>query len=384
MAKKVQAEDGGYYAIKGFVYQIDKTILEILKNPELEISFEQIQDIDFEDVVMQVKYKEKAKYHPSSLKKPITQLFELFQKDRTKKYHLYAYFNDKKEESKNLTLEELNTILGKNSFDDDLKNSFLSAFVFNFSKNFDEHFEAVISKIKTEFFCSSDDEALFTHGVILDHLFRKITSNAKENTQERKSSKTELQGILSNHKSCIFYSAYRDFLTDKKYFSLIKQKYFTWRNIDDFERFIFIELHGSETLEQIKSTVLIVKNKFFCSQNRGIKSGAPFVYFANITDEKLQQVKHVLNEEGHVLKDGHDFLNAEFSLKFLKEHSTKENGVCLKFLNTKEHFLKVFDEKLGKTKEIYQFFLNNPLEIESDNKNIKIQIQNLSDISSIL
>lgn len=384
MAKKVQTEDGGYYAIKGFVYQIDKTILEILKNPQSEISFEQIQDIDFEDVIIQVKYKEQANYYLSSVKKPINQLFELFQQDQTKKYHLYAYFKDQEEGIKSLNLDELNTLLGENSLDETLKNSFLSALSFSFSKNFDEHFEDVISKIKTEFSCSSDDEALFTHGVILDHLFRKITSNAKENTQERKSSKKELQGILSNHKSCIFYSAYRDFLTDKKYFSLIKQKYFTWRNIDDFERFIFIELQGSETLEQIKSAILSIKNKFYCSQNRGIKSGAPFVYFANITDEKLQQVKYTLNEDGYILKDGHDFLNADFSLKFLKEPSTKENGVCLKFLNTEEHFLKVLNEKLGKTKEVYQFFLNTHLEIDSDNKNIKIQIQNLSDISFIL
>ena len=383
MTKKIL--DGGYYAIKGFMYQMDKTILAILDNSQSEISFEQKQDIDFDDDVIQVKYKEGTTYSPSQIKKPVIQLLELFKNDKTKKYYIYCYFRAEPEGPKKITLKELDTILGKdNKFDQNLKNSFISNFILNFSQNFYEHFENVIEKIRTEFSYTSDEEALFAHGVILDHLFRKITSNKDENTPERKCSKTELQSILSNHKSCLFYSAYRDFLTEKKYFSLIKQKYFTWRNIDDFERFIIIELRGNETLEQIKSAVLSVKNKFYCPQNRAIKSGAPYVYFRNIADDKLRQIKHALNEEGYSLKDGHDFLSADFSVKSLKEPSTKENGVCLKFINTKEHFFKMLDEKLGKTKEIYQFFLNNPFEIESDNKNIKIQIQNLSDILSIL
>ena len=137
-------------------------------------------------------------------------------------------------------------------------------------------------------------------------------------------------------------------------------------------------------MEQIKSVVLAVKNKFYCEQTRGIKSGAPFVYLVNIADDKLQKLKHVLNEEGHLLKDGHDFLNADFSSKFLIEPSTKENKVCLKFLNTEDDFLKIFNENLGKTKEVYQFFLSNPFKIESHNKNIKIQIRNISDITFIL
>jgi hypothetical protein len=384
MVKEIKTENGGYYAIKGFVYQMDKTILEILENPESEISFEQKQDINFDDEVIQVKYKEQATYYPSSVKKPIIQLIELFQKDQAKKYHLYAYFGDQEEGVKNLSLDELNTILGNNDFDESLKNSFLSAFTFNFSKNFDEHFESVIEKIKTEFSYSSDEDAVFAHGIILDHLFRKITNNQTTNIQERKSSKSELTNIISNHKSCIFYSAYREFLKDEEYFSLIKKKYFTWRNIDDFERFIWVELQENEALEQIKTTILGIKNKFYCSANRAIKSGAPFIYLSNITPENLQATKQALNEEGHLLKDGHDFLNAVFSSKSLKEPSTKDNGICLKFLNTEDNFLEMIAENFGKTKEIYQFFINTSLKIESDNKNIKIQIQNLSDILSIL
>mgnify|MGYP001492866254 CR=1 FL=1 len=55
--------DGGYYAIKGFEFQIDKTLEEVLNASEnnLAIRLEQIQDIDSDDFVMQVKYKEATK-----------------------------------------------------------------------------------------------------------------------------------------------------------------------------------------------------------------------------------------------------------------------------------------------------------------------------------
>lgn len=38
--------DGGYYAIKGFLYQFDNAILEIMDNPDKEVGIEHIQDIN--------------------------------------------------------------------------------------------------------------------------------------------------------------------------------------------------------------------------------------------------------------------------------------------------------------------------------------------------
>ena len=51
-------DDGGHYAIKGFMYQFDKTLLEALAHRHTTIRFENQQDIDYEDFVLQVKHKE--------------------------------------------------------------------------------------------------------------------------------------------------------------------------------------------------------------------------------------------------------------------------------------------------------------------------------------
>lgn len=76
--------DGGYYAIKGFLYQFDSTLMTILINPKSDINFEQVQDIAYEDYVIQVKHKETQTYSESKVRKPIIQLMNLFQKNNQK------------------------------------------------------------------------------------------------------------------------------------------------------------------------------------------------------------------------------------------------------------------------------------------------------------
>jgi hypothetical protein len=54
--------DGGYYAIKGFLYQFDTAMTMILSNPAVRVGIERKQDIDYQDFVIQVKHKETQDY----------------------------------------------------------------------------------------------------------------------------------------------------------------------------------------------------------------------------------------------------------------------------------------------------------------------------------
>ena len=49
---KTRIDEGGYYAIKGFLYQFDKTLIEVITNPQTSVAFENRQDIDYEDYVL--------------------------------------------------------------------------------------------------------------------------------------------------------------------------------------------------------------------------------------------------------------------------------------------------------------------------------------------
>lgn len=125
-------QDGGYYALKGYLYQFNKTIKKILESDDenKDIGFERDQDIDDEDSIIQIKYKEGSEFTNSSIKDPLIQLIQHYQQDNTKKFFLECYFKNKSNEKESIGIDKLNNILGSNSssFSEDVKNGFISKF----------------------------------------------------------------------------------------------------------------------------------------------------------------------------------------------------------------------------------------------------------------
>lgn len=391
--------DGGYYAIKGFAYQIDKAILELLNTDDesQNINIEQIQDIDLNDFVIQVKYKETAKLVPSQVNKPISQLIEEFKKDNTKKYILYAYFDDlngyseKVSENKTISKGTLDKLLGslKDNFTKQEKEDFVKNFYLDFSPEFQTQFNSVISKLKKRSFIgNSDEEAIFYYANISNFLCKLIVKNPNEEIQKRSCTQKEIFDFLRNGKKSIFNSGFREYQGEKKYFSFVKKQHFSNRNIDNFERFVVIELSGNESIADIKEVVFKIKDKFYNKSGtwrwQKIKSPAPYVYLKNISDNNLIKLKTVLRNEKIAFKDGIDFDGATFSIDSIKENSTIHNNLCLKLVNNEDIFKKLIGEHFAKPKEIYQFYTNESIAIESDVKNVEIKIKNITDINFIL
>lgn len=390
-------EDGGYYAIKGFEYQIDKAIFELLttNNENQNINIEHIQDIDSNSFVMQVKYKETAKFTPCTIKEPVMKLINEFIKQDNKKYYLYAFFGDLNnynnfpDTNKKISKYNLDKLLGnkKDDFTEDVKNKFVENFYLDFAPDYAEQFYDVISKIKAlNFVGSKDDEAIFYYANIANFLRKLVINYKKEDSEKRSCTRKQVFEHLKDGRKMIFDSSFREYKGEQAYFKFIKSHYFTCKTptTQNFERFIIIDLTRNESIYNIKHTVILLKEKYYKEQKRGINSGAPYIFLKNISDENLKKLKIELLQEGYIFKDGYDFYNANFSTKILIEPSTLKNKVSLKFLNTKDDFKKVIVKDLGKTKEIYQFFINQEIEVEEDIKHIKVQINNLSDLTSII
>ncbi len=377
--------DGGYYAIKGFEFQIDKTILELFKADDATpICLEQIQDINTNDFVMQVKYKETQKYTPAKIKEPVIQLIKEYQKVPTKKYYLYCYFNDVKEEIKNIKSSDLDRILG-NKTDDFFKShkdGFVSNFELHFSKSFQDQFIQAVEIIGENASCSNFDEALVHYGSIANHLRKIVTNNS--DIQKRTCTKSEILAIIIGNRKTVFDSAYRIYKGKQQYITEIKRRYFTYRNIDDWERFLIIELSGSEDVSTIKTTVLNIKEKYYNKRTRKIKSGAPYIYFRNISKDDLKRLKTELIAENNILKDGYDFMDADFYTKSLKVKSTIENEISIKFINSENNLKAMLGYNLGCAKKIYQFYHTTPIELSFDIDTVNIEISELSEIQQIL
>lgn len=377
--------DGGYYAIKGFEFQIDKTILEILNSiNNAPVCIEQIQDLNSDDFVMQIKYKETQNYSPSKIKEPVIQLINEYENDSHKKYYLYCYFNNAKEEKCILTGDELDKILGnkKDIFEKNVKDAFIDKFELHFAKQFQDQFIQALETIKVNAKCSDFDEALIHYGSIANHLRKIVVNNSA--IENRTCTKDEIIQLISDNRKTVFDAAYRIYKGEQQYINRVKKNHFTYRNIDDWERFVIIELNGDENISQIKTTTLIIKSKFYKKMVRIIKSGAPYIYFRNISSEKLKKLKTELLSDGHILKDGYDFLNADFQANTLKIKSTIDNNISIKFLNIENELFQILSCDLNCTKKIFQFYLTKPLEIENDIDMICVEVKNLSEVKQIL
>ncbi len=77
-------------------------------------------------------------------------------------------------------------------------------------------------------------------------------------------------------------------------------------------------------------------------------------------------------------------MDADFHTKSLKEKSTIENDISIKFINNEDNLKAMLGYDLGCTKKIYQFYHTIPIELSLDIDTVNIEISELSEIQQIL
>lgn len=382
--------DGGYYAIKGFCFQYDRTILNILNNISLDdvVEIEQKEDISDKGTIYQVKYKEAANFSPSTIKKPVCQLIDIFKTDK-RDIVLYAYFQDKGKEIKKLSIEELNGIIGNCKiktkqyvFDEALKQEFIGKFTLEFSENYINQFENVINKIKEAFSCD-EDNALIIYPQIYKYIEGKILHNNPENVDKRTCTKRELIKHIKENKEIMFLSAYSEFIGQERYLSLIKKKYFVESNISPIERIFIIEVEEDMQVYELKDITLALRNRFYKPYKQMIKSPAPYILFRGVDSNKLIELKSELAREGINFRDGYGFYGSEFAVKNITEKCTIHNNISVKFVND-EALLEAVVDSIGATKKMFHFSNKDSGSIESKHNHVKINVESATDIIQVL
>jgi len=375
--------DGGYYAIKGFEYQIDKNILEILEQSDINkaINIEQNQDIDSDDFVMQVKYKEAVKFVPSAIKKPLIQLIEEFKNNNKKNYILYCFFGDFNGYTESTSI---NTILGssKSDFTTKEKTDFQKKFQLKFSPKFDIQLEQTISEIEKLGY--KEEEAIIHHARITKHLRNLVINHSPSNITKRTTTKKEITELIRDDRRIIFTNSYRTYKGDISYFKKLKRDYFTFRNVDKTIRIFIIELDGSERVSEVVHISKIISSKYFKILTRDIKGEAPYIFYRNISDSDFAKVKTILINDGIAIKDGYDFKGAPFNINTVSKKSSKENKVALKFINQETELVQLFELNLNVTKEVFQFFQTKSEEYNHELREVKIEVKELNEIEKII
>lgn len=139
------------YTIKGFVYQFNKTLEQLLTEPEgTEIIVEGIiEDIDVIapeiTKAIQCKYHEtKRNYNPSDIAKPILQMLVHYSKniDKNIQYILYAHFQNESLGEKTVSKTDIETILNTSN------KKYIANFISILKPPDDTCIEQIISKPK--------------------------------------------------------------------------------------------------------------------------------------------------------------------------------------------------------------------------------------------
>jgi len=375
--------DGGYYAIKGFEYQIDKNILEILKEADVNkaINIEQNQDIDTADFVMQVKYKEATKFTPSKIKKPVIQLIDEYKKDNSKIYILYCFFKDFNGYKESTSID---LILGssKTNYSQKEKTDFEKSFELKFSPQFDIQLEQTIREIQNLNY--SEEESIIFHSRASNYLRNLVVNNSPRQISNRTCTKNDLIELFKNDRKVIFKNSFRFFKGEESYFKKMKKDFFTSNNVDKTIKIFIIELDGSENNSEIVLLLKKISEKYFKQLSRDIKGEAPFFFLRSIDSQKNIEVKEELVRAKIIFKDGYDFLNSKFNLTSITSKSTKENRIAIKLINSETELNQVMGFNFNTIKEVYQFFKGKPLTIIQDIKETNIEIKKSNEILKII
>lgn len=350
-------EDGGYYAIKGFLFQYDKSILEILQNHCKTIALEQIQDINYEKYVLQVKHKETQNFSNSKIKEPIIELLELYKNDLELNFCLYAYFKDKEKQIYVFkTIKELKKViqyrdLTKNKeildkYDDELLLRFIQHFKLVFADDFEKQFKDVISMIQDNFHISKE-ESYVVHSLIRDYLMNVVAQKSIDN---RLVSFAEIEKHINECKQVTFNSMYIEIIGKEQYLKAIRKKFFTEKsaNINKYERLLLIECNEYENRAVIRKIIELVGNKYY----RKNKSPAPYIVFRNLNKDDLNLVKQGLIDDSVRWTDGTCFDGDKFRI----EKVEKNKDVVIKIISDAN-----LDELLDfvEFKEVYDLYTNN-------------------------
>lgn len=295
--------DGGYYAIKGFEYQIDKTLLEVLSasTNDSVVRLEQIQDIDTDDYVMQVKYKEATKLNPSVIRKPIIQLIAEYQLDPNKDYILYCYFADNNGYTETVDTELLDKILGieKDIYTDVLKKNFLTKFKLRFSPEFQSQYESVLKNLVKLPYCASEEDAQYYYSILVDFLRKKVINNPPDESGSRLVTKGELLVHLNNGRRIVFMPSYMELKGQQAYFKLLKSRFRKpIRNQNTIFIFGNVEVEDSCTLGSLIHQ--IVENHY----NKATHDVKPLTFV--IPDDKTVEVKKYFISHECPFNDGYE------------------------------------------------------------------------------
>jgi len=367
-------QDGGYFAIKGFLYQFDKTLIEALEHPTAKVAFENRQDIDYEDYVLQVKHKETQTYSAAKIRKAVKGLLETFSQDPSAKVVLYCHFADKPPAKWRLTMGDLNAVLGastKKRHSALLRQNFLQSFIIRFSEDYESQFKHTLFLIKSSFDLKENDECVLYHSIFRSKLLDRCILPKTQ----RRICFADLKHFLDDAQTTVFYSAYAKYMGSDRYLTLVRKTFFTfsWPNLENFERLFLIECDAAVNPVDLVQLATRIGRRYY----RKGKSPQPYVSFHNVSETLLNNVKRELFDQGNGFFDGTYFNGDRIRVDELTKRYVDDERFSFKIVSLTT---SAEVQTHVTIKEVFEFFVTEPLKLTVSGKHRRIQIHKTEDV----
>lgn len=394
--------------IKGYFYQFDYSIKRILEcsNSTDSITIEGIEDIDVEsatdETAIQCKYYAKTEYNHSVIGKPIRFMLAHFMDKKQKgkaaiKYALYGYYksgqhklslpisiNDLKDNFLTYTENKIKYYhhINIGASDIDLED-FISNLEININaQEYHDQLKSILGLLKNNFNCSDFEAEHYYYNNALN-LIRELA--IQNDISDRIITRMEFFRRI-NSKAVLFNKWFIEFKGLKSHYKELRNEYFTSLNTSSFDRFFLFEIDPSQYLRaDLKELIFLIAKKWSKISRRESNPFCPYIHIHGIDHNELVELKRELASEDFVFTDGFLFQGSDFCIKSALIKPDFNNGISIKFLNEQTHLEQVLSES-RKTKEVFQFYYNQPFynNDSSTIKHVKIQIQELKNIKEII
>ncbi|NMU91089.1 hypothetical protein HGQ98_15170 [Achromobacter ruhlandii] len=404
-------------SIRGYFYQLDAALLEIL-NAGLDESvvIEGIEDFDryTDDGVIygQVKYYAEQNLTDSVLRDPLHKLFVHFHgleeaQRAGRKYLLYGHFSEVKIDIGELSVERFKSVMeyrkevkaadGTKSYEkkslldgmaapDGLIEAFCKSFSIKISTEFSEHRDLVIEAIRK----NQDVSGVEAEGLYYPMAFDYIATLAtKKDHNDRKVTRRDLQELLKGT-----HAIHNRWLLREKdaseYAKHMKRLYFSPTNGAGIVRAFIIECSATTDGSVVCDQLRAIGNNWSSAKKRRIQNAeryAPFILLRGADEKLITQVKNMLFDTGTVFVDGFPYRGSPFRIDHVHSQQTQEHQIEIRFVDDVDQLLEVLDEVGRKLCYIYDFFVDRPATMAlpgSKSRMYSIPISSLSTITKII
>lgn len=400
-------------SIRGYFYQLDASLLEILNAGLNEsIVIEGIEDFDRytdEGVIYgQVKYYAEQNLTDSVLRDPLHKLFVHFHgleeaQRAGRKYLLYGHFSEVKIDIGELSVERFKSVMeyrkevkaadGTKSYEkkslldgmaapDGLIEVFCKSFSIQISTEFSEHRNLVIEAIRKNQNVSRFEAEGFHYPMAFDYI---ATLATKKDHNDRKVTRLELQELLKGTQTI----HNRWLLREKdasEYANHMKRLYFSLTNGAGIVRAFIIECNAATDGSVVYDQLRAIGNNWSSAKQRRIQNSeryAPFILLRGADEKLIMQVKNMLFDTGTVFVDGFPYRGSPFRIDHVHSQQTQDHQIEIRFVDDVDQLLEVLDGVGRKLCHIYDFFLERPITMVLPGPKSRMYSIPISSISTI-